>query len=652
MNNTAKLRLSSRMIISFLMLIFLFSSGCNDLRSGIPEPDTMTWVGNYLEGYAENEIDNPIYLKVNVTSQNEWEDLMEVISFKSRYVDLDISDNTWSTEFNPGTFMTGKMYIVKLRLPNSIERIVDGRAANPVFRHFYNLDEIIIPKTVNYIGNYAFTSLSMLTTVIIPEAVTYIGNNAFAYCPKIAAINFPEKVTVIRNYTFRNTGLTNIVIPGSITEIGRYAFADCEFLNKVENPDDSIELIGEGAFSNCPNLNEFKIPSQVEDIKADTFRESGLLKITIPENITAIGSNAFQLCENLISIDIPAAVISIGSNAFNGCKMLTSITLPNIDDIKAGTFFNSAITSIVIPETVTAIGQDAFNECINLTEIKITLPEDGKSSGLETIGLRAFRNSGLISIIIPDTVKSIADSAFINCIQLSYVKLPDSIVSIGVSAFEGCALLDNIELPQNLTSIADKTFLKAGLRSVTIKDAVKRIGAAAFAENRWLTEVILPDGLENISNEAFKDSTSLHSITIPANVKRVGEYAFSNSGIEEITIPGSIPVIETGTFAGSRLKQISIPFGITAIESSAFSGARYLENVIIPDSVEFIRKAAFSFCIELKSVTFEGMILYENFSDTNPFPGDLRDKYFEKNGEPGIFKTTNPGINAVWVKDE
>ena len=86
-------------------------------------------------------------------------------------------------------------------------------------------------------------------------------------------------------------------------------------------------------------VGDITIPSQVSDRTFNTynvtriddlamFNNQSLYKLTLPEGITAIGSQAFSHCYSLYDINIPSTVTRIADYAFEYCEDLTSITLP------------------------------------------------------------------------------------------------------------------------------------------------------------------------------------------------------------------------------------------------------------------------------------------------------------------------------------
>ena len=104
--------------------------------------------------------------------------------------------------------------------------------------------------------------------------------------------------------------------------------------------------------------------------------EEGVTEITIPDDVSEIGINAFRYYSNIKSVIIPDSVNIIGFGAFNGCTDLRYITIPeSVSEIKHFAFSRcTSLESINIPENITSINEYAFNRCTNLE--KITFPKN------------------------------------------------------------------------------------------------------------------------------------------------------------------------------------------------------------------------------------------------------------------------------------
>ena len=119
----------------------------------------------------------------------------------------------------------------------------------------------------------------------------------------------------------------------------------------------------------------------------------------------------------------------------------------------------------------------------------------------------------LISIDIPNNVKSIKSSAFADCHNLTNITIPNSVTSIDYMAFYNCWKLTSIVIPNGVTAIGVNTFYNCGrLKSVVIPNSVISIGQSAFEDCRGLTNITIPDSVTSIGGSAFSGCKSLESI--------------------------------------------------------------------------------------------------------------------------------------------
>ena len=194
---------------------------------------------------------------------------------------------------------------------------------------------------------------------------------------------------------------------------------------------------------------------------------------------------------------------------------------------------------------------------------ELVIPEYVAGERIISIGTTALWDCYFTSITIPDSVTSIGDGAFYDCIDLASIYMPDSIISIGEHAFYGCN----------------------SLTSVTIPDSVTSIGNNAFEYCLGLTSINIPNGVTNISEYTFYGCSNLTSITIPNNVTSIENGAFYDcSNLTSITIPNSVTSIGNGAFYGcNSLTSVTIPDSVTSIGKDAFYGCSRLTSVYVPD---------------------------------------------------------------------
>ena len=446
-------------------------------------------------------------------------------------------------------------------------------------------------------------------SVVIPDEyagykITEIGYKAFENCTNLKSVAIGQNVGTIKGNAFYGcTGLTSITIPGNVEIVYGNAFEGCSGLTSV-TLEEGIRQIGGYVFRDCTRLSE----------------------IEIPDTVTTIGLGAFFNCTSLSTVIIGSGVTSIEDNTFYKCP-ITSLTnrstvTPKIEYINAIYVQDEDPTKPKIGEIYTSIGERAFKG----TGVKtVVIP-----ANITSIGYQAFDScDGLTEITIPDTVKSIGSEAFNNCKNLKKVTINSGVESIEKTAFSGCPITDldnysglsfnvaytsamykgesNPVIEDFYTIIDNNAFQgRKELQSITIPDNIEMIGGYAFEGCSNLSTVNFGPGskLTSISPNAFQNCTALTSITLPNSVTTIYAAAFSSSGLTSISIPDSVLYIANETFKGcTNLSSVSIGTGVKTIGNSAFDGCTSLTSVEIPDNVTDIYDSVFEGCSGLTSVT-------------------------------------------------
>lgn len=174
----------------------------------------------------------------------------------------------------------------------------------------YLITEIIIPDTVETIGDWAFSS-NNLNSIIIPPSVKSIGHHAFSYSQNIK----------------------ELIIPNSVTEIGAYCFESCASLEKIKIGNGIVRLehsprIGYGnlaIFGNCPLLKEIIFGKNINYIDSYTFVNCPLIEfIAFPsENVEIKGKQFITAYDNNDNI--------IGTNFTNPAGPPYKATILTVD---------------------------------------------------------------------------------------------------------------------------------------------------------------------------------------------------------------------------------------------------------------------------------------------------------------------------------
>jgi len=228
----------------------------------------------------------------------------------------------------------------------------------------------------------------------------------------------------------------------------------------------------------------------------------------------------------------------------------------------------------------------------------------------------------------------------------SDVSIPERVLFRPVTAIDGKAFTDSdvvkVTIPDSVKTIADRTFAGSSIKEIIIPDSVTYLGREAFSYCENLTKITLPEGLECIEYSLFSNCTALTEVNIPANVSIVRAYAFSgctaleainaapenksffsNDGMlfsrdgilvccpaskENISaFPEDIHTIGTTAFSGCKLiESIAVPEGVTSIEANAFSGCEALKEITLPSTLTNLDAAAISYCPALNAVNTNG----------------------------------------------
>ena len=619
-------------------------SGCNDLSEIIIPPNVKN-IGDSAFSYCTKL--KSIIIPDNVCEIGEY-------AFESCLGLTDISISSNVSSIKSGMFRDCTS-LKNITIPEGVTSIE--------YRAFYNctaLEEITLPKSIANIDSYAFFSCNSIINV------NYKGDLA-GWCKIIFADNYSQPMIKSKNlYIDGNLISGDVVIPENVKSIGNWAFYRCTDISSITITD-NVERIGEYAFAGCKDLTSVRIGKAVKQIENQAFAGCDLLtdvyafsnnwytikyindtqgtaspmyyadnlyidtvlvsgEVEIPYGVTEIGDYVFKNCSKITSITIPNTVKRIGEEAFSNCSMLSEIVIPeSVEIIDTRAFeYCTELTDINISESVVSIGYCAFGGCEKLANIYIPDSVDYISSN--SFSGTAFYNNqsnwqnGVLYIdnhliearrniagdyIVKSGTKTIADSAFRQCENLTAVILPDSLRTINEWAFYECTNLETINIPEGITIINNKTFYKCyNLMNVLIPDSVNIIGEDAFYNCDNLTSVIIPENATYIGDGAFNSCDGIKNVIIPDSVTKIVSYVFANcSNLEEIKIGNNVSEIPSNAFWNcTNLTKVYIPNGVTSIGVCAFDTCVSLTEIIIPDSVTNIGSAAFNDCEKLTKI--------------------------------------------------
>lgn len=227
-------------------------------------------------------------------------------------------------------------------------------------------------------------------------------------------------------------------------------------------------------------------------------------------------------------------------------------------------------------------------------------------SGVTNVGAYAFKDCRYLTcMFLNDDITTISERAFYKDEYLSAINMPRKLELIDKYAFYGCDTLTFVRARNcsRLRRIEDHAFYSCTmLAELRLPEGLTYIGPWAFAWDRILgqedTTLGLPSSLQTISTGAFAFVNHHKNLNIPANVTRIGDYAFMcDYYMNNLTFsPGDKPLtIGKAAFAGdNHMKSVDLSNRVAQIDKCAFAGCELLEEAYFGDRIDTIQARAFT----------------------------------------------------------
>lgn len=273
------------------------------------------------------------------------------------------------------------------------------------------------------------------------------------------------------------------------------------------------------------------------------------------------------------------------------------------------------ITSLAMSDSVTSVGASAFFDATSLKTVKL-------SNNLTTIGRRAFYNSGLTSVVIPESVTDagFSSGSFASCKSMTrigtttgnprYSAIGAAMYSAGNKTllFYCGGATEEFTVSYSVTRIAAGAFSGTSVSSVKLYENVTSIDAGAFSDADALASLSVASSSASFSSEdgvlfnkaktgivCYPKKKSGSSYAVPSTVTWIGDYGFYGAELTDITMSSGLKHIGANAFSESAVTKLALPDKVTDIGMQAFAHANALTEVTIPPSVTSINTPALLF---------------------------------------------------------
>ena len=505
--------------------------------------------------------------------------------------------------------------------------------------------EFTIPDLVTDISTAAFYNCNKLTSIVLPNTVAYIRYAAFQSCSNLISITIPNLVVIIEDRTFDLCyQLSAIHVDGSNAV---YSSIDGVLYNK-----DITTLI---RYPEGKSNTIFSIPNTVTDLSFGSFYNcKNLTSITMPNTVEFIGIYAFAYCDNLASIVLSNSVVSIGNNAFESCTSLVSITIPNsVETVGDNIFiYCSQLTAIHVDE-----GNANFSSkegvFYNQDQTVLYCYPEGKRgvffsipNSVKEIYPWGLYNTKIVSVAIPNSVETIGDYAFANCISLEDITvywetpiiIPNNVfqrwyeepynlyVPVGSTEAYAAAVEDwsndfiitEQEPPTGISLDITTAYIPVDYTvqlTVTVSPRNATTKNVTWSSDAPAVATVSATGLITAISEGMATITAT---TEEGGLEATCEITVANADFTvingvlvayrgtggNVVIPDNLRITEIGMSVfenNNTIASVSIPEGVTIIDIRAFYNSS-LTDVSIPSSVISIGDNVFEGCSNLLAI--------------------------------------------------
>ena len=429
------------------------------------------------------------------------------------------------------------------------------------FRGCRKMTNIVLPKTIKHIDEYAFASCSSLQEIELPAAVSEINACAFADCKDLRVVRVlgttPAKLNGTDHFQ-KNEGL-KIYVPDAAVEA--YKAAWTEYKDYIVS-DKTYTVIREVTLTEAGTLAE-KLGLYVEWSYAGA----------------AGGDEPRYIHGNYAKYD--SLVVHGPLNDFD---------LWTIRYLSGNNGYNRG-----------GIATDGNLRCLNLYDTRIVKDDNkahylNKSWGIKWQWL-AVQNANELPY-----------NLFFNCTALESLVLPKTLTKMNARIFEGCSSLKKLAIPASLQDYDTWDYLKGEL-DYPLEELVFVTDKVAVSErnNPWGQNINVvytkQSQLSDYMNQPYL-TRSAQNVIAPFEDDAVMEALAENGYFfpSQYTQRNNVELIFNNNEKLKRFNDFNKFTGVRTLGNNSFSGCRNLKSISLPDSLQHIHFDAFQHCTSLDTI--------------------------------------------------
>ena len=315
-------------------------------------------------------------------------------------------------------------------LPEALERISDS-----MFEECEALKEITIPGSVESIGWAAFRNCTGLQTVRFAESgsLTTIGISAFSNTG-LTEVVIPDSVTSLEDSSFKSCkALKSVTIGDGVRTIGEYAFDDCDSVESLTiGP--AVETIEYYAFSIYQGLDTLILNAEsLQEVDDQAFYGTKIRNLVIGKDVDSLSNDVLAgILRSSEKKDLDTLKFK-GENEFTYTGEDYLVSTPDGD-----TLFTAGKSPYKVDSRGNLVqwGSCGENLTWELNEGVLTISGEGEMEDYDA-GNPApwYEYRDQIESIVIESAKSVGDYAFYDCRGAETVEMPESLESVGEKAF-------------------------------------------------------------------------------------------------------------------------------------------------------------------------------------------------------------------------